>query len=460
MLPPAICDSSTRIGRRLVLNGSVQGVGLRPAIARFAVECGLAGSVSNRLYGVEAVIEGAASEVLRFEQNLMSHLPDFAQVVKFETTDFAPRGLAEFRIEEDQSTGQTECQIPRDRAICTDCVRDLKSSTNRRSGYPWTSCTSCGPRFSILSALPYERRLTTMRDFTFCGPCQNEYISHSNRRFHSQTNACPACGPDVWLEQDRRNISHGAEAVMGAADALRKGAILALRGVGGYQLLCDATSSATVATLRSRKHRPSKPFAVLVKDMAAAEELTELSDCERKLLKSPENPIVLLTAHGRTTVASNVAPGLRRLGLMLPTSGLHWLLCEQTRLPLVATSGNGQGYPLAIDVEAAERELAGVADLFLHHDRDIAHPVDDSVVQCVGERPMLLRCGRGYAPLPLQLPPTSRPILATGGEQKSAWAVSNGKQSILGQYVGDLEELSVRDRYLTVGEKLLSLCGA
>lgn len=447
-------------GRRLVLTGMVQGLGVRPAIARFAVECGIVGRVCNRLYGVEILVEGAAGRVARFERELPSRLPGVSRLTTLNGSDVAPVGFSDFCIQEDDSNGPLECEIPRDMAICPECLQEIAEPTNRRRGYPWTSCTRCGPRFSILKALPYERRRTTMHAFSFCVDCLREFEGLMDRRFHAQTNACAVCGPHVWLTEASRTISRGAAAVMQAATALRKGAIIALRGLGGYQLLCDATSQIAVDRLRARKKRPSKPFALLVKGVAAAKELADMHHGELKLLTSLENPIVLVQKRRDTRIAPNIAPGLQRLGLMLPGSGLHWLLSTQVNGPLVATSGNLEGEPLATDIEIAEQQLGVTADLFLHHDRDIVNPVDDSVVQCVGARSMLLRCGRGYAPLPLLLPPTARSILATGGDQKSAWALSNGVQSMLGQYVGDLEHLAGRDRFLEVGKNLISLAGA
>lgn len=460
-MPPQLrVKSLPPVARRFVLNGCVQGVGVRPAIARLAAQYSLQGQVANRLYGVEVVVEGESAAVTLFETELPKRLPLGAHLASFSSMEASPLGCDEFTICEDDSTGPLRSEIPRDMPVCADCLNDVADSANRRHAYPWTSCTNCGPRFSIVTALPYERRRTTMGHFVQCAKCAAEYSSPLDRRFHSQTNGCPACGPTIWLTEGRQLQSRNGAAIQQAVEALRSGAIVALRGMGGYQLLCDATSSAAVNQLRRRKQRPSKPLAVLVRDLAQADRIAVLSEKERELLQSPANPIVVVASRRGAVVVDCVAPGLKRIGLMLSSTPLHWLLSSKADRPLVATSGNREGSPLAVEVEDAEIELAGIADLFLHHDRDISHPVDDSVVQSVGERMMVLRCGRGYAPLPLPLNFARRTFLAVGGEQKSACALATPDQAILGPYVGYLGRLEVRQRFLSEQQKLLDLCGA
>jgi hydrogenase maturation protein HypF len=355
-------------------------------------------------------------------------------------------------------------QIPHDRAICRACLQDVRNPNNRRYQYPFTTCAACGPRYSLLTAMPFDRKRTTMRVFPLCDDCRQEYEDPSSRRFHAQTMSCPSCGPRLWVSGRHRSELVAAHTPLEIAAAeLREGRILAMRGIGGYQLLTDATSPSAVRRLRERKLRASKPFAVLCRDLADARQLAHVSPAEAEQLESAANPIVLLRQRCPSTLAPDVNPGVSDLGLMLPSSALHDLLLAAFGGPLVCTSGNVEGEPLAFRIDDAEVRLAGIADLFLHHDRDIEHPIDDSVIRIMAHQPVTLRAARGIAPIPLEIPRDlvrEEVILACGGHQKSAVGLSNGAAAMLGPHVGDLDSLASQDRWEEQTDGLSRLVGA
>lgn len=444
--------------------GLVQGLGVRPAVARLAERWNLTGIVANRLEGVEIVIEGPADRIALFESELLESMPSKAEVAGMECETVAVTGKHQFQIVERPAQGAVGAEVPRDLAVCPDCLREVQTRSDRRHGYSFTSCTCCGPRYSIIDRMPFERSLTSMAGFHQCPHCRNEYEALGDRRFHSQTNCCPECGPQVWcVDPDGRVIARHDEAVEMAAVAIRHGKIVAVRGLGGYQLFCDATEEAAVGRLRERKHRRSKPLAVMVESFPAALEIAELSNAERRALTSAENPIVLSKALPNSRLARGIHPGLADVGLLLPTTPLHWLLAAATGRPLVVTSGNLEGDALAVDPAGAERQLAAIADLWLHHDRPIHGPIDDSVVRIIAGRQVTMRCARGLAPLrlrPLLLPGKSTiPVLAVGGHQKAAIAISNGSQAVLGPFIGDLEGVSLQARFVEQCRRLVDLYG-
>lgn len=324
---------------------------------------------------------------------------------------------------------------------------EVSTPADRRADYPFTTCVECGPRFSIVNAMPYDRVRTSLGDFPLCDACSAEYGNPFDRRFHAQAIACPHCGPQVWCT-DRwgHTVATGQEAVNAAITVLCSDGIVAMRGIGGYQLICDATSDATVRTLRERKQRPLKPFAVLCCDLAAAETLAILDDAERAALVSPQNPIVLLRRKSGAQLSDSVCCGAATVGILLPTTPLHQMLAESVRHPLVCTSGNRDGEPIGFRPDEAQECLAGIADLFLHHNRDIIHPIDDSLVRLIAGRRVTIRCARGLAPLPLEID-SPRSIVATGGYLKGAFALTNGTQAILGPHVGDLDSEATRLRW-------------
>lgn len=444
----------SRCARRYVLRGHVQGIGVRPAIARLADQLGLTGSVANRTDGVVVHVQGSGAAVAEFESALLRSLPAAARVDAIETSEVAPTKDASFVIARCPADGPLATAVPPDRVACDDCLHETTDPQHRRRGYAFTSCTNCGPRYSIIVRMPYERADTTMARFAMCPRCAAEYERPGDRRFHAQTNACPDCGPRVWLEDAHGVLDAPNGAIAAAVEAIRRGRIVALRGLGGYQLICDATNDAAVQRLRERKRRPAKPLAVMVDSLETAERFARLTDAARRALRDTSNAIVLVPARAGTPLAASVHPGIRDVGLFLPTTPLHAALLRALRRPLICTSGNREGEPLVADVSAARHDLKGICDVWLHHDRPIAHAIDDSVVRIVAERPVTLRLARGLAPLPLE--DLSRrvsergcpgPIVALGGQLKSAVGWWNGAQAVLGPHLGELDVLAVRERF-------------
>tara|TARA_R110002111_G_scaffold2705_5_gene18028 strand:- start:13722 stop:16019 length:2298 start_codon:yes stop_codon:yes gene_type:complete len=449
----------TMVAVKLTLNGRVQGIGLRPAVARRALELGLAGQISNTIQGVELVVEGPVDDLRRFEEGLDAHLPAGAWVENRQREVIETNALIGFEIIESEVEGPLATQVPPDVAVCQECLAEISDPNDRRFGYPLTSCTNCGPRYSILKTMPYERAQTGMSQFTLCDCCQTEYRSSGDRRFHAQTNACPECGPRIWChDATGREIANQSDAIKAAAAALQQGQIVALRGLGGYQLLVDATSEIAVEKLRQRKRRFGKPLAVMVSSLSEAEKLAYLDDSERGALSSPAAPIVLLQSRGNSGLANGINASLNTLGVMLPTTPLHWLLLQHCSFPVVVTSANWEGEPLVYQQEIIGTRLKSVADLWLEHDRPIERPIDDSVVRWMAGRRVTIRLARGLAPLPLNLE-SDFPQIALGGHQKAAFALNNGRQSILGPHIGDLNGLASCERYQEQLESLQQLYG-
>lgn len=453
-----------RVGRRIILEGRVQGLGVRPAIARLAMKHQLGGRVRNRCHGVEAEIHGDECDIALFERELLESLPANSVVQRQQSEEIAVADDVAFRIEHGDDTGALRTSVPPDVAMCSECQRETSDPANRRHGYALTTCATCGPRFSVTTAMPFEREATTMNSFALCSDCTREFADPTDRRFHAQTIACPACGPRVWAA-DRNGCRVAADraALQVVVAALRRGEIVALRGIGGYQLLCDATSSAAVARLRERKRRPSKPLAVMVESLSAARRIAGVSDLEARWLAARENPIVLVAARTDSPLAAEVHPGFHEVGVLLPSSPLHWEIAREFGAPFVATSGNREGEPLAVEIAEAETQLADIADVWLHHDRPIANAVDDSVLRVIASRPVLLRMARGFAPFVLSEWPHSvrsaAPMLAVGGHLKCAIALDNGEQSVLGPHLGDLDNERTRQRFVEHVSRLTRLFG-
>ncbi len=444
----------------ITLSGSVQGVGLRPEVARLANAHNLAGWVSNGLDGVRILVQGPQARVDEFLQSLRNGLPGTAILQDVSVREAAVQKRDRFEIRSSAAeSGRPRTLVPRDVVVCKECLADVADPSNRREGYAFTSCTECGPRFSIITKMPFERPQTEMAGFPLCAQCLAEYSNSQDRRFHAQTITCPVCGPRVWATgPGGQVVARSDSAVAAAVNCLRDGGIVALRGIGGYQLLCDATSEQTVTTLRARKRRHAKPFAVMVQSVEAAERLAAIDVTERIALTSGANPIVLLPAKAGNRLACGVHPGLTTIGVLLPTSPLHWLLASHFDRPLVVTSGNIEGRPLELVADSAQAALAGVADLWLHHNRPIGHMLDDSVVRVIADRQVTLRVGRGLAPLSLRLTSeTGLETFAAGGHQKSAFACFNGVQSVLGPHVGDLDGMETRERYEHQARQFLAL---
>ena len=432
---------------RIVLSGSVQGCGLRPTLARLAARQAWSGSVKNTTAGVELAIEGELPGNEELAAMIHEALPVRDSISRI-TFMSGPRiEVSGFCIETSQSDGLLVAPIPRDVSICGDCLREANDPTNRRFRYPLISCAVCGPRYSVLQSMPFDRERTTLAGFSMCQQCRLEYENPDDRRFHAQTICCPRCGPQVWactLEGNR--IATKDDAVCQAAEVLLQGGIVALRAVGGYQLLVDATSPFAVNQLRQRKQRPAKPFALICRSLVEANEIAFFRSSEQQQLQSTQNPIVVLRQRKLTAIAEEVNPGLNEIGLFLPSTALHDRLLEIVDRPLVCTSGNRDGEPLAFKINDAHERLKGIADLFLHHDREIEHPIDDSVVRVIADRAVTIRCGRGMAPLPLDLSVHSS-CLALGGQQKSAFAYSNGHQAVLDRHLGDLDTVANQEAW-------------
>lgn len=441
-------STTVRTALRLQLQGRVQGLGVRPAVARLAHRLGLAGTVRNTLQGLEIEIAGAGDDAALFQAQLLDSLPAGCTVRDVRVVTLPAGEHTRFEIARDDTDGPLATPVPPETAVCGACLAESRDPDDRRHGYLLISCAQCGPRYSLIRQMPYERDETSLADFPLCHHCESEYTSPDDRRYHAQTTACADCGPNIRVVAARgRALGAGDDAVSTALAALRSGQIVAVRGVGGYQLLCDAADEAAVARLRARKSRPAKPLAVLVESTAAAAAIAILDDTERGALNSAANPIVVVRTQQSARRAPSLHPGLNTVGLMLPTTALHDRLARSFQRPLVCTSGNREGDPLEHEPAAAERNLAGIADLWLHHDRPIERPIDDSVVRIIAGRPVTLRLARGLAPYPLDLP-SGAPMMALGGHQKSALAWCNGRQCVLGPHLGDLESLAARERFL------------
>ncbi len=457
MTLPALAEAV--VCRRLLLRGRVQGVGLRPAVARWAASLGLAGEVCNDPAGVSIEVEGPEAEVSRFTTELAAHLPAAARLDGIEACSAVPRGRRGFSIAASSRLGSLAAHVPPDRVACSACLQEVADGAQRRFAYPFTSCADCGPRYSIITHMPYDRAATSMAGYQMCAACRREYEQPADRRFHAQTLACPACGPQLWCRDSTGHTIARAELALDAAvRALTCGQVVAVRGVGGYQLLADATDPMAVARLRERKRRPTKPLAVLVESLDVARKLVEVDGQSAALLTDAAGPIVLLPQLAGCALAAGVAPGLREAGIMLPTTPLHWQIARAFGRPLVCTSGNREGEPLCWRHEESWQRLAGIADLWLEHDRPIARPIDDSVLRPIAGRAVVLRLARGLAPLPLRLKLPAA-CVALGGQQKAAFALATGQQAVLAAHVGDLDDLATRERYEAVQSGLAALYG-
>jgi hydrogenase maturation protein HypF len=448
-----------RAALRLCVTGVVQGVGFRPFVHRLALRHGLAGWVRNASGEVQIEVEGSRAGLDRFLRSLRHEAPPLARIQRIDATSCPPAGSLGFTILASAEQPDRRQPVPPDTAVCAACEAELFDPTNRRYRYPFITCTDCGPRFTVIEALPYDRQRTSMRAFTQCALCAEEYNSPSSRRYHSETNSCPACGPRLRFEPAASvPQADGPDALATAAALLSDGGILGLRGLGGFHLAADATSERAVARLRQRKHREAKPLAVMVRAMADAIRLASVGPEEQRLLASAERPVVLLQARADSPLSASVAPGLDTIGVLLPCTPLHHLLLDLVRRPLVMTSGNLSEEPIAIGNEEAQTRLASIADGFLLHDREIVTRYDDSVVRVAGAAPILLRRARGYAPLPVELPvATPRPLLAVGPHLKNTFTLAHGATAFVSQHIGDLETLETLEHFSGVLDRMRSL---
>jgi hydrogenase maturation protein HypF len=436
----------------IAIEGIVQGVGFRPFVYREATARELRGFVRNDAAGVTIEVEGEEAAVADFLSALRRGGPPLATITSIEARTTEPAGYDRFEIVESQAGADRTALVSPDIATCDACLAELFDPADRRYRYPFLNCTDCGPRFTIVRRVPYDRPNTTMRDFVMCSACQREYDDPTDRRFHAQPNACPACGPRLAEVADGGVLAEGEAALGRAVEALRRGRIVAVKGLGGYHLACDATSGAAVTRLRARKHREAKPLAVMVVDLAAARRLCVVDEPAERLLLSAARPIALLRRRSAThggggagvaeEVAEEVAPGSGDLGVMLPYTPLHHLLMEAVARPLVMTSGNRTDEPIAIDDAEAQDRLGPIADLFLAHDRPIEAGCDDSVARIMRQGPAWLRRSRGLAPRPVTLPrPVETPVLGVGAHLKNTFCLAKGGSAFLSHHIGDLENL-------------------
>jgi hydrogenase maturation protein HypF len=466
-VPPT---SPAREALEISVTGVVQGVGFRPFVHRLALRHGLDGWVRNEAGEVRIVAEGHAPRLAAFVRALAAEAPPLARIERLTTSPVPPVHHVDFRIVESADQPDRRQAVSPDVSLCGACERELYDPTDRRHRYPFITCTDCGPRFTVIDAMPYDRERTSMRAFSQCAACLAEYRDPADRRYHSETNSCPECGPRVWVEgagerggggSADRGIGGSADAgvpgprgvrdldaIHAAAEALRRGEVVAVRGLGGFHLAVDATDETAVVRLRRRKAREAKPLAVMVRTVEDARRLGDVGPQEALLLTSRERPVVLLRRHSGSGLAPSVAPGLDTVGVMTAYTPLHHLLLDLAQRPLVMTSGNVSDEPIATSPDDARHRLGEIADLFLMHDREIVARYDDSVVRMAAGGPIFLRRARGYAPLPVTLPvPVSRPLLAVGPHLKNTFTLAHGATAYVSQHIGDLENLETLEHF-------------
>ncbi len=439
---------SRPLRHRIALTGAVQGVGMRPFVHRLAMELDLAGFVGNDAGGAFIEIEGPEARVVTFEQRLVPEAPLLARIASVAVTTIPITGGPSFRIVASDTGVPARTVIPPDTATCNACLAEIRDPDDRRHRHPFANCTDCGPRFTITRDLPYDRATTTMARFELCPDCAAEYADPRDRRYHAQPISCPQCGPQLTFVRGDRRERGTDDAIAAVHAAWAAGEIVAVKGIGGYHLTCDAGNDGAVARLRERKGRVDKPFAVMVREVADAESLVSLGDAARRSLSGPARPIVLAARRADAPVSRAIAPGNPDLGIMLAYSGIHELLLSpvpglELAPPrvIVATSGNRSDEPICIDDDDARSRLSDLADAFLTHDREIAVVCDDSVVRIAGTVEQPIRRSRGYAPLPVALPISLAPTLAVGGELKSTFCLAAGEQAWMSQHIGALENL-------------------
>ncbi len=441
------------------LSGAVQGVGFRPFVYNLATRYRLTGYVINDTQGVVIEIEGSEEDINEFLIALHREKPPLAHIFSQELEDAPPAGYTDFQIKKSQSSGKKEVFILPDISTCDQCLDEMNNPQDRRYRYPFINCTNCGPRFSIIERLPYDRPNTTMKKFKMCPDCQREYEDPSNRRFHAQPNACPVCGPHITLcTSDGEKVAEREEALRLLISLLGEGKIIAIKGIGGFHLVCDATDDKAIDTLRERKRRGEKPFAVMFPSIDRIKEYAEVSPFEEAVILSPEKPIVVVKKKEKTDLSEGVAPHLDRIGVFLPYSPLHHLILNDYGKPLVMTSANLSDEPIVKDNQEAFEKLSVFTDYILIHNRDIRNRVDDSVVRIIDTKISFIRRSRGYAPLPVKLPfNLKKKVLAVGAHQKNTVAIGFDDRVFLSQHIGDLETVDACSNFEDVIESLLRL---
>lgn len=452
MITQSICRS------RLRVRGQVQGVGFRPYVYRLARRLGLDGFVANDQRGAIIEVQGPPQVVAEFSARLLAELPPLAQVSSLDQQTVAPTDSAGFQIRPSQCDGQAEARVTIDSTVCQACLAEMNDPADRRYLYPFINCTDCGPRYSIVERIPYDRPNTTMRDFGMCPACRAEYEEPGSRRFHAQPIACPRCGPQVWLADPAGRRIAGGNPIGETVERLLAGQIIAIKGLGGFHLACRADRDEPVRELRRRKKRDHKPFAIMVRDLAAAQAIALLDEPARALLTGIDRPIVLLPKGSSAPISQSVAPGTNCFGLMLPYTPLHYLLFGRSMPALVMTSGNISDEPLCKDNDEAIERLGPLCDAMLLHDRRIERRIDDSVIRSGGRRWVIVRRSRGHVPRPVALhPPADRPILAVGAELKNTICLARGDQAVLSEHIGDLTDASVYGQFARTIDHLAAL---
>lgn len=430
----------------LTVEGIVQGVGFRPFIYNLASSFSLNGWVNNNSEGVYVDVEGSESSISEFIKKVKSNPPPLARIENIKVEEMPLANYSQFVIKKSEVTEEKITLISPDMATCKDCINDIHDPNNRRYRYPFTNCTNCGPRFTIIKSIPYDRDKTTMKKFKMCDECEHEYKDPTNRRFHAQPNACKSCGPELWVTDNSGNLINTDDPLKFTTEKLKEGYIFAIKGLGGFHLACDATNPRSVELLRTRKHRPYKPLAVMAGNIDAAKKYCTINEKEEELLTGIRKPIVLLNRNDNYDLPEAVAPNQKTLGVMLPYTPLHELLFSDELQLLIMTSANVYGLPLEYINESAIEKLSGIVDYFLMHNRDIYIPIDDSVVRVVDDEEMMIRRARGYAPDPIKLR-ECKDILACGPNMKNTFCIWREGFLFMSQHNGDLENLETIEHY-------------
>ncbi|WP_343216232.1 carbamoyltransferase HypF [Clostridium frigoris] len=430
----------------IVVEGIVQGVGFRPFVYNLAKTLGLKGWVNNNSQGVYIDVEGSSQELDKFLQVLKNNPPPLAQIEKINIRADKVLNYCDFEIKEsEKSLGKITFVSP-DIATCSDCTKDILNLNNRRQGYAFTNCTNCGPRFSIIKELPYDRCKTTMNEFKMCKECSSEYLDPTNRRFHAQPNACKVCGPELWIENSKGNRVDIEDPISFAQDMLMEGKIFAVKGLGGFHLACDGLNENAVSNLRKRKKRPFKPLAVMIKDIETVEKYCWVNQLEKEILTGIKKPIVILNQKERFKLPQNIAPNQKTIGVMLPYTPIHILLFSQKLKILVMTSANINGLPIEYKDDSVRDGLSGIVDYFLMHNREIYVPIDDSVLKIVDDNQTIMRRARGFVPVPFKAT-NIKNILACGPNMKNTFCISKEGYLFLSQFNGNLENLETYEHY-------------
>ena len=446
------------VTQRITINGRVQGVGFRPFVFRLAHQHQIKGWVRNVNGAVEIQAEGALLQMQRFNDALLNDAPPLSAPGPLSVISSQPEHANTFSILDSQSSTVADIHLPADGFVCADCLAELHDPANRRHRYPFINCTQCGPRYTLITALPYDRPNTSMRDFALCPDCQREYENPLDRRFHAEPIACPVCGPHLQFAMGDKTLEGDEAALAAAVTALRNGKIVAVKGVGGYHLMCDAASDLAVAMLRERKPRPTKPLAVMVRDINALHAVAHIAPEQENFIASPARPIVLLPKRSEAKLSPLIAPSLAEIGCLLPYSPLHAMLLSGFGGPLVATSGNLSGEPVLTDNHEAQTRLSHLADAFLHHNRPIVRPADDPVYRVIAGKARPLRMGRGIAPLELELPVSlPEPVLALGSHMKNTLCLAWGNRAVISPHIGELDSLRSLDTLAQVVADLQAL---